>query len=86
MIETIQKNGNIVSKIKTAKALEKLNEKDTAQISKFDLYSDNALKISYLKPYQILALNRGESIGILNIKIEKSEETAQTIRLKYANI
>jgi hypothetical protein len=42
--------------------LEKLNEKDKNQIPKFDLYNDYNLKIRYIKPYQILALNRGENL------------------------
>jgi protein Tex len=54
----MQKYGNIISKIKTAKALEKLNEKDKGQISKFDIYSDYIQRLAWLKPYQILALNR----------------------------
>jgi len=58
LLETLQKYGSIISKIKTEKALDKLNEKDKAQISKFDIYSDFNHRISYLKPYQILALNR----------------------------
>ncbi|MBT3729391.1 hypothetical protein HOG27_05105 [bacterium] len=54
----MQKHGSVISKIKTDKALEKLNEKDRGQISKFDLYSDFSQRLAYLKPYQILALNR----------------------------
>lgn len=86
LIETLQKYGSVISKIKTDKALEKLNEKDTAQIPKFDLYKDATLKISYLKPYQILAINRGENIGILNAKIEKSEKTYEWILFHYARL
>jgi len=40
LIETLTKYNNITSKIKTAKALEKLNEKDRNQIPKFELYKD----------------------------------------------
>jgi len=38
--------------------LEKLNEKDRAQIQKFEIYKDFSGRLGYLKPYQILALNR----------------------------
>lgn len=55
--------------------MEKLNEKDRDQIPKFEIYNEFTAKISYLKPYQVLALNRGENLGILNIKIEKTEKT-----------
>ncbi|MDD3646629.1 MAG: Tex-like N-terminal domain-containing protein [Candidatus Gracilibacteria bacterium] len=86
LLETLQKYGSIISKIKTAKYLEKLNEKDKAQIPKFDIYSDFTLKISWLKPYQILALNRGEKLDILNVKIEKTEKTYEGIMYHYARI
>ena len=66
--------------------LEKLNDKDREQVSKFEIYKDFSTKISYLKPYQILALNRGENIGILTVKIEKSEQTYDGIMLHYARV
>ncbi|MDP2090743.1 MAG: Tex-like N-terminal domain-containing protein [Candidatus Gracilibacteria bacterium] len=86
LMETLQKYGTIISKKKPEKALEKLNEKDRGQISKFDIYSDFSLKISWLKPYQILALNRGENIGILGIKIEKTDMTLEGIKKHYSRI
>lgn len=54
----IYSGAKIISKQKTAKSLAKLNEKDTAQISKFDIYADFSAPLSTIKPYQILALNR----------------------------
>lgn len=86
LIETVQKHWNIISWIKTAKALEKLNEKDKAQISKFDIYSDFNHKIALLKPYQILALNRWENIWILWVKLEKTEQTFEGITFHYARL
>lgn len=86
LMETLQKYWNIISKVKTEKALEKLNEKDKWQISKFDIYSDFTLKISWLKPYQILALNRWENLWILWIKIEKTDMTYEWIQKHYARI
>jgi transcriptional accessory protein Tex/SPT6 len=38
--------------------LAKLNDKDKAQIQKFDIYKEFTGKLGNLKPYQILALNR----------------------------
>ncbi|MCP4522626.1 MAG: S1 RNA-binding domain-containing protein [Candidatus Gracilibacteria bacterium] len=84
--ETIQKYAKIVSKIKTEKALEKLNEKDTKQIPKFDIYSDFSCTISRLKPYQILALNRGENLGIISVKVEKTEMTYDGIKMHYRRL
>ena len=86
LIETLQKYGSILSSIKTEKSLEKLNDKDKAQIPKFEIYSDFSQKIAWLKPYQILALNRWESLGILNIKLEKTEKTFEWIQFHYARL
>ncbi len=86
LMETLQKYWTIISKKKTDKALEKLNEKDKWQISKFDIYSDFSLKISWLKPYQILALNRWENIWILWLKIEKTDTTFDWIKKHYSRI
>lgn len=86
LIDTLEQYGLILSKLKSEKSLEKLNDKDTAQISKFEIYKDFSLKLSYLKPYQILALNRGEKLWILSVKIEKSEKTYEGIMLHYARI
>lgn len=73
----------ITSKKKSAKMLEKLNEKDTKQIPKFDLYADFNIWFQSLKPYQILALNRGESLGILSVKIEKTENIYEDMLKEY---
>lgn len=86
LLETLGKYGEINSKYKTEKMLEKLNDKDKEQIPKFEIYNDFTSRIAYLKPYQILALNRGENLGILNIKIEKTEKTFEGIGLHYARI
>ena len=86
LLETLQKYGSIVSKIKTEKSLEKLNDKDKAQIPKFDIYSDFTSRIAWLKPYQILALNRWEDLKILWVKIEKTEKTFEGIKMHYARI
>ena len=86
LVKTLKQYGTISSKIKTAKALEKLNEKDTAQIPKFDIYADFSCPISRIKPYQVLALNRGENLGIISAKIEKTEKTYEGVRMHYARI
>ncbi len=86
LLETLQKYGSIVSKVKWDKVLEKLNDKDKGQISKFDIYSDFNHRIDWLKPYQILALNRWENIWILNVKIEKTDKTFEGLKMHYARI
>jgi uncharacterized protein len=86
LVETLKQYGTISSKIKTAKALEKLNEKDTAQIPKFDIYADFSCPLFKIKPYQILALNRGENLGIISAKIEKTDKTYEGVRMHYSRI
>lgn len=86
LIETLQQHGTVESKLKSEKMLEKLNEKDRAQVQKFDIYKEFSGRIQYIKPYQILALNRGENLGILSVKIEKTEQTYEGIALHYARI
>ncbi len=66
--------------------LAKLNAKDQEQVSKFELYKEYSGRISQIKSYQVLALNRGENIGILSIKIEKSDESFEILQKKYASL
>ncbi len=84
--ETLQKYGTISSKLKTQKSLEKLNEKDTAQIPKFDIYADFSCPIFRIKPYQVLALNRWENLGIISSKIEKTDKTYEGLKTHYSRI
>ncbi len=86
LIEELKKYWMISSNKKSDKMLEKLNEKDKEQIKKFEIYFENSLKISYIKPYQILALNRWENLWILTVKIEKDEIIFDKIKNKYARI
>ncbi len=86
LIETLQKYWTLTSKKKTEKALEKLNEKDKEQITKFEIYSDFNQRISYLKPYQILAINRWNKLWIIGSKIEKTEQTSDWLKLHYSRI
>jgi len=86
LIETLEQHGTISSKHKSEKMLEKLNEKDKGQIQKFEIYKEFSSKLGYLKPYQILALNRGEKLWILTVKIEKLEKTLEGIMMHYARL
>lgn len=86
LIETLEKSGDISASKKSEKMLEKLNAKDTEQIPKFELYFAFSAPIHRIKPYQILALNRGENLGILNVRIEKDDESIEHIRDTYASI
>ncbi len=65
------KYGEIESKYKTK--LDDLNEKDKKQIYKFEIYDNFISEIKKIKSYQILALNRGENLKILNVKLINDE-------------
>ena len=53
--------GMVVSKLKK-------NAKDETKT--YEMYYDYTEKVKYIKPHRILALNRGENEGILNVSIE----------------
>jgi protein Tex len=76
----IERSGMIHSKQKSEKMLEKLNEKTRGEVKKFEIYADFCIQYSRIKPYQTLALNRGENLGILNVKIEKDEVMLEKVR------
>lgn len=86
LIAELQKTGDISASKKSDKMLEKLNAKDTEQIPKFALYFAFNSRINRIKPYQILALNRGENLGILNVKLEKDEAILGSMRATYRNL
>jgi uncharacterized protein len=60
--------------------LEKLNEKIKGEVKKFDIYVEFSVLVSRIKPYQTLALNRGENLDILTVKIEKDDESLELVR------
>jgi uncharacterized protein len=84
LIDALKKSGRMVSTKKSDKMLEKLNEKDRDQIKKFEIYFAFDIALSRIKPYQILALNRGENIGILTVKIEKDELIFEMMKTEYS--
>lgn len=84
--EYLEYEGVLISKMKGEKMLAKLNLKDQEQVHKFELYKAFSAKISALKPYQILALNRGENLSILTVKIEKTQESSDSLQSYYARL
>ena len=83
LIRLQEYSGTIASKTKSEKMLEKLNAKDREQVPKFGIYAEFSVRVSKIKPYQILALNRGENLGILTVKIEKDDEHLEAVRERY---
>ncbi len=51
-----------------------LDEKIKKNLHKFKIYEEFTLAQKRLKSYQILALNRGEDLGILTVKLDKDKE------------
>ena len=49
-------------------------------MKKFDIYAEFSILISRLKPYQTLALNRGENLDILSVKIDRDDESLELVR------
>lgn len=76
-------SGTIASKTKSEKMLEKLNAKDREQVPKFNIYAEFSVRVSKIKPYQILALNRGENLSILTVKLEKDDAHLEAVRERY---
>jgi len=62
------------------KDIERLDEKQKKEMYKFRIYESFSAHIKRLKSYQILALNRGEKIGILMVHLVKSEECYERFR------
>ena len=49
-------------------------------MKKFDIYADFSVLVSRVKPYQTLALNRGENLDILTVKIDRDDESLELVR------
>ncbi len=59
------KNGIITSKLKK-------NSEDENKV--YEMYYDYSEAVKYIKPHRILAINRGESEKVLNVKIDVSKD------------
>ena len=83
-----KKYGEISSSFKSEKKLEDLDEKTKKQIHKFQIYGNEfSSPIKKLKEYQILALNRGENLGILQVKlVNDSEIVLEELYEKYQHV
>ncbi|MBN1755742.1 S1 RNA-binding domain-containing protein [bacterium] len=53
---------------------DKFDDKQQKEAHKFKIYGDFNASFGKLKSYQILALNRGENLGILKVKLEHDED------------
>lgn len=83
LIGLVERSGTVASKVRSEKMLEKLGPKELEQVPKFEIYSAFSVRVAKIKPYQILALGRGENLGILSVKIEKDEEHLDAVRERY---
>jgi uncharacterized protein len=61
----------------TAEVRAKKRDTGHKEAQKFELYEDFSENINRLRPHQILALNRGENLEILSVKLQAEEATLQ---------
>jgi uncharacterized protein len=78
--------GEIESKHTTAKKLEELPEPTKKQLHKFDLYKTFSSEVVRIKEYQVLALNRGEDLGILSINLSKDLNALKRLKKKVIKL
>lgn len=74
---SIVKSEKVTEKRTTDLENEKLKEKERKDI--YQIYADFQIDIKSIKPYQILALNRGEKEKQLKINLNVTEEEAYTV-------
>jgi protein Tex len=78
--ETIIKSERLKEKASTKEISEKQKEKDKKEI--YQIYYDFKIDIKIIKPYQLLALNRGEKEKALKISFIFDEEPIISLMLK----
>jgi uncharacterized protein len=78
--ETIIKSERLKEKASTKEISEKQKEKDKKEI--YQIYYDFKIDIKIIKPYQLLALNRGEKEKALKISFIFDEEPITSLMLK----
>lgn len=86
LIAELYKIGNISSSKKSDKMLENSMQKIQNRFPSLHFILIFLSRINRIKPYQILALNRGENLGILNVKIEKDDDIYESIKDTYRGI
>ncbi len=70
----------------SASVVSKKKRTDHPEAFKFDLYDDFTIEIHKVKPHQILALNRGEKLGILSVNLNIDEENIKQWINNYLKI
>jgi uncharacterized protein len=75
------KDGNIVCK---ASGKEGIGDEEAKKTSTYQMYWDYKESLSRIKPHRILAVNRGEREGVLDISIDVDENAAaEMLQRKY---
>ena len=74
---SVVKSGKGKEKTEDEKISEKQREKDKKEI--YRIYYEFSCEITKIKPYQILALNRGEKEKVLKVNLEFENEIAHSI-------
>jgi uncharacterized protein len=75
------KDGNIVCK---ASGKEGIGDEEAKKTSTYQMYWDYKESLSRIKPHRILAINRGEREGVLDISVDVDENAAaEMLQRKY---
>jgi len=76
------KDGKIIVK---GSGIEGKGDEEAKKTSVYQMYWDYSESLSGIKAHRVLAINRGEREGVLDVTIDVDEDTAaQTLRHKYA--
>ena len=77
LIRDLQKSINLMVESKKAKVVKskekEMKDKPPVDFSKFENYFEFSCPVRFIKPHQVLALNRGESLKALSVKINVPE-------------
>lgn len=81
--EEITENAEVRAYVRTqmqreGKVCSKKKQTDHKEAYKFDLYEDAEFSVARIKPHQMLALNRGENLEILSVKVTADDEAFES--------
>ncbi|EFA10546.1 Transcription elongation factor SPT6-like Protein [Tribolium castaneum] len=76
-LREFRKKANIIIKTKKAATKHKVENSE-----KFDNYFDFEVPLKYIKPHQVLAINRGENLKILSVKVVLPDSLFNEFRKK----
>ncbi|XP_063921739.1 S1 RNA-binding domain-containing protein 1 [Zophobas morio] len=81
-LRELRKNTNFAIKTKKAvtKSTKNAAENKESNEFKFENYLDFEISVKYIKPHQVLAINRGENLKVLSVKVVVPESLSHKFR------